>query len=76
MNKTRFRLDSGQIEVLDDKVAELLRKKSRLERLTCAFGIWHSARVQIASYLGSLHPEWDEEKVEREVARRLSHGAV
>ncbi|MBI5232827.1 MAG: hypothetical protein HY880_00575 [Deltaproteobacteria bacterium] len=76
MNKTRFRLDSGQIEVLDDKVAWILKKKSHLERLKCAFDIWHSARLQIAFYIKSLHPEWDEEKVQKEVARRLSHGAV
>ncbi len=71
-----FRLDEGQIEVVDDEVAEILRQKTHAERLNIAFGMWRSAKIQLTSSLGSLHPDWTKEQIEREVIRRLSHGAA
>lgn len=71
-----MRLDAGQIEVLDDQVAEILRAKSGTERLRIAHAMWSSARQMLWHYLRSEHPDWDESQVQREVARRLSHGAV
>lgn len=71
-----MRLDDGQIEVLDDAMAEIFKKKTPAERLQIAFGLWRSAREQLLHYLRSLHPEWDEKQVEKEVAKRLSHGVV
>jgi len=76
MAKTEIRLDDGQIEVLDDAVAEILRKKTPAERLNIAFGMWRSARIQMLSCIKSLHPEWDVKTIQREVKRRLSHGAA
>lgn len=74
--ETVFRLDERQIEVVDDRVADILRKKTSEERLKIASGMWRSARIQLSSSLGSLHPDWSKEQVEREVIRRLSHGAA
>ncbi len=71
-----MRLDAGQIEVVDDVMAEILRRKTPAERLQIAFNLWRSARKQIAGCLRSLHPDWDEAQIDRETARRLSHGAV
>lgn len=76
MDKRGYRLDDGQIEVVDDIVAEILKKKSPAERLKIGLGMWHSARVQLLSNIKSLHPAWDKEKIQREAARRLSHGAI
>ncbi len=76
MDKRGYRLDDGQIEVVDDIVAEILKKKSPAERLKIGLGMWYSARVQLLSNIKSLHPAWDKEKIQREAARRLSHGAV
>ena len=69
-----FRLDEGQIEVLDDAVAEILRKKTSEEKLKIASDMWRSAKVQIEASLGSIHKDWSKEQIEREVIRRLSHG--
>ena len=74
--KIKWRLDDGQIEVVDDVVAEILRKKTPAERLKQAFGMWHSARIQLTYFVKSLHPEWEEKQIQKEVARRLSHGAI
>ena len=63
------------IEVIDDQSAELLRRLKPEERLEMAFGIWRSAREIITSILATQHPDWTEDEVATEVARRLSHGA-
>ncbi|MDC8449426.1 MAG: hypothetical protein LV473_13840 [Nitrospira sp.] len=69
-------LDPVRIEVMDDTMAEILRRKTPAERLAIGFGLWRSAQKLLRGQLASLHPEWDAQQLEREVARRLSHGAV
>lgn len=69
-------LDWRRIEVLDEAMAEVLRRKTPAERLQIGFGLWRSAQKLLRGQLASLHPEWDAQRLEREVARRLSHGAV
>ncbi len=71
-----LRLDQGQIEVVDDVMAEVLRNKTPAERIRIGFNIWTSARNMLLAHLNKTHPEWNEEKLHREVAGRLSHGAV
>lgn len=71
-----MRLDPGQIEVVDDGMAEVLRHKTGAERLAIASGLYASARRMLISHLGATHPEWPPEQILREAARRLSHGAV
>ncbi len=71
-----MRLDPGQIEVIDDDMAEVLRHKTGAERLAIASAMFASARRMLISHLRATHPEWNEEQVLREAARRLSHGAV
>lgn len=71
-----FRLDPGQIEVIDDTLAEVLRRKTPAERIKIGFGLWTSARDMLLASLKKTHPEWSIEMVEKEVARRLSHGIV
>ena len=76
MTKTQPNPDLSRLEVLDETMAEVLRRKTPTERLGIAFGLWRSARHMLASMLRSMHPDWSEDQVNREVARRLSHGAV
>lgn len=71
-----MRPDPRQIEVMDDAMAEVLRQKEPWERIAIGFGLWESAWNRLASLLSGLHPEWSEEQVRREVAKRMSHGAV
>ena len=71
-----LRLDQGQIEVVDDVMAEVLRNKTPAERIRIGFNIWTSARNMLLVHLNKTHPEWNEERLNREVAGRLSHGAV
>jgi len=71
-----FRLDRGQIEVVDDRMAEVLRDKTPAERIRIGFSLWTSARNMLTAHLKSTHPEWKEDRLNREVSGRLSHGAV
>lgn len=69
-------IDSNRIEVLDDAMAEVLRRKSPADRLAIAHAMWRSAGEMLRHALRGEHPGWMDEAIEREVARRLSHGAV
>ena len=71
-----LRLDPGQIEVVDETMAEILRRKTPAERIRIGFALWTSARDMLMTYLKKNHPDWDQGRIEKEVARRLSHGAV
>jgi hypothetical protein len=69
-------MDLSRVEVIDDVMCDIFKKKTHLERLMIAFGLWHSAKTQLFYNLQSLHPEWDEEKIRQETVRRISHGAA
>ncbi len=71
-----MKIDKRNIEVLDDQMARVLRKKTPQQRLIIAFNMWGSAKKQLTNYLRSLHSDWDEKKIQHEVTRRLSHGAT
>ncbi len=71
-----MRLDAGQIEVVDDAMANVLRKKRPDERIRIGFDIWISAHAMLTTHIGRLHPDWDREKVGQEVARRFLHGSL
>ncbi len=62
------------IEVVDWEMAAILRQKTEAERLQIAWGMWRSARSMLQSLLRADHPEWSQDAIDREVARRLSHG--
>lgn len=69
-------LEVLRIEVVDDDMARILRSKTGAERLKIANDLFASARRMIASHLAAEHPDWDEERIQRETSRRISHGAV
>ena len=71
--KTNFRLDKGQIECPDDLMVAIYKKKTPMERIKIASGMWESARQQISAVLRSLHPDWKEDRINKEVIKRLSH---
>ena len=72
----KWRLDDGQIEVVDEAVAEALRRKTPGERMAMTCRAWEFARTWVRAAVKSQHPDWDERAVEAEVRRRLSGGAA
>ncbi|MSR31902.1 MAG: hypothetical protein EXR99_10395 [Gemmataceae bacterium] len=63
-------------EVMDDAMADILRQKTEVERLRIAGQMWKSARVILRGAIRTEHPDWNSEQVNREIARRISHGVV
>lgn len=60
-----------RIEAVHPEVARALRAKSGMERLRLAHETWELVRDRLATYLAATHPEWRQEEIERQVARRL-----
>ena len=75
-SRYEMRLDPGRIEVVSEEVAAILRKKTGAERLAMADAMFSSARKMLISHLRAEHPDWDEQQINHEAARRLSHGAI
>ena len=69
-------LELRNFEVIDDEMAKVFRAMSGAQRLKIASDMYSSARRMIASHLAAEHPDWDEQRILQETARRLSHGAV
>jgi len=70
-----MRLDSGQIEMVDDTVAEILRRKTPAERIQIACDLWASVHRMLTTYLRKTHPEWDSRKIEQEGLMKLGTGS-
>lgn len=62
-------------EVMDDGMVEVLKGKTPTERLEIAFAMWRSTRDLLTAMLAGQHPDWTDDRVADEAARRLSHGA-
>ena len=71
----KWRLDRGQIEVLDEALAEVLRRKTPAEKIQMIGAAHRTARQLIAAGVRQQHPEWDDARVEAEMLRRLTRGA-
>lgn len=63
-------------EILDDRMVEILRRKTPAERLEMTFAMWRFAQDLVRGSIRASHPDWSEEQVRRETARRLSHEAI
>jgi len=70
----KWRLDPGQIEVVDDAIVEVLRRKQPWERVAMVGEANRTVRLLMAGGIRSRHPDWTAEQVRREVARRMLGG--
>lgn len=69
-----LRLDKGQVEVLDDKVAEIIKMKSGPERLNMVWEAWTFFEKRIRLYLINIHPDWTQEQIQTEIVKRVAYG--
>lgn len=72
---SKWRLDAGQIEVIDDLVAIALAGKTSVEKIAMVMEANRTARLLLSSTLRSRHLDWSAERVDQEVARRMLGGA-
>ena len=69
-----MRLDPGQIEVMEEAMAEVYRRMDSAQRLAVAHGMWRYTRQRLEAAVRWQHPDWDDPAVSREVSRRLLNG--
>jgi Rv0078B-related antitoxin len=64
------------VEVIDDRVAECYRNQTTSFKLNLSWGMMDMGSDIARSSIRHFHPDWTEEQIQREVARRFSHGAT
>jgi hypothetical protein len=64
-----------QIELLDDAMVEVLRRKTPAQRLAMAFEANRFARLRLEAHLHAMHPDWTPDQVMAEIARRMLLGS-
>ena len=69
-------IDTRNIEILEKDVVKILKTKTPEERLKMAFDMWKMVKRQLEHYFKMTHKEWNEKRVQQEVAKRMSHGPV
>jgi hypothetical protein len=65
----------SQIEMIDDAMADVYRKKTSAERLAIAHDLWRYARQRIEAAVRWQFPQWNDDEVRQEVNRRLLRGS-
>lgn len=70
-----FRVAGGErreiaVELADEDIIEVLRKQTPEQRLAAAAKHSRYLRRALRSQLESLHPEWSEERLRKELRRR------
>ncbi|MBI2480575.1 MAG: DUF559 domain-containing protein [Planctomycetia bacterium] len=68
--------DGVQFEIIDDQMAEILRRKTDVQRLRSVDGFWRSARAILRAAIVTEHPDWDRTRVNVEISKRISNGAI
>jgi hypothetical protein len=68
-------INPSRIEVPDDAVVAVLRRLTPAERLAIANRMWVSTRTALLTMLRADHPQWTDEQVQHEAARRMC-GAI
>ena len=64
----------SRIDRMDDATREMLRNKTPAERLAIAFGCNRMMRLRLEGHLRTYHPEWGDEQIFAEIARRMARG--
>jgi hypothetical protein len=70
------RSEKPKYDVIDDAMVAVLREKTERERLEMGFAMWRFARDMMRAAITAEHPDWTGEEIQREVAKRMSHGAA
>jgi len=63
--------DVSRADMVDARIAAILRAKSGMERLRLAHEAWELAHARLTAFLAARHPDWDRQQVQAAVARRL-----
>jgi hypothetical protein len=67
-----MRVDPRDIELLDDRIAKLLRRRSVDDGLRAIDSLFLSAREIVTATVRAQYPSWPEPRVRAEVVRRMA----
>lgn len=68
-----MKIDPRNIEVIDDQALEFFSKKTGGQRMLMAAQMFETARILIRSNIISMHPDWNEKQINKELRRRLGN---
>jgi hypothetical protein len=68
--------DPRRIEVIDDATAAMFRAMTPAQRVAATAQAHRTARALVAAGVRHQHPDWTDEQIAREVARRMRGGAT
>jgi hypothetical protein len=69
-------VEPGRIEVVDRRVAEILRAKTPAERVDMMFQASRLTREMLTARLCHEHPEWTLAQTQAEIPRRILNGST
>lgn len=64
------------MERIDDEMARVLGATTEIARLRSGLRMWAAARGVVRAAIVADHGDWPPERVDRELAVRMSHGLV
>ena len=64
----------GPVRLLDATTIDVLRQMTGAERLAVANRMFQIVRDDLASSLRAQHPDWSDDRLQREVGRRILDG--
>jgi hypothetical protein len=70
----RRQVDARNIEVIDDALAAVLRRKTPAERVAMMSAANRTARILAEAGARFQHPDWNDEQIQTEVIRRVCGG--
>jgi len=68
--------DPRDIEVIDDATAAMYRAMTPAQRVVAACDAHTTARLMTTARVREIHPEWPDDAVSAEAARRLTRGSA
>jgi hypothetical protein len=63
------------VELIDDRVAAILRNKTVTERIAMVFDADRTMRLMLEAHLRWRHPNWGQAQIDAEIARRRLLGS-
>jgi hypothetical protein len=64
------------IEVVDDAIAEILRRNGGARSVEMIASCWRFMRSSLDSQIRRMHPTWSDDQIGSEVRRRLLDGST
>lgn len=69
-------IDPARIELLDPAMVQVLKNKTPAERLAMVFASNRTMRLRLEGHLRTHHPDWADERIQQEIALRMSGGTA